>query len=161
MAALPELPASGLDGHKMRLVRHVIHPAMTSTVGDLMSHSIVSGDPRRSLVEAAAVMRSHRISALSVLDDGAIVGIITERDLLRAIADGRDPAVTHVSQYMTHSPRTIEASEMATTAAATMIKHRVRHLPVTDKGRLVGFLSARDLLSLRPFPRQLPIGEPW
>lgn len=145
----------------MRLVRHVVHPAMTSTVRDVMSHSIVSGDPRRSLVEAAALMRSHRISALSVLDDGAIVGIITERDLLRAIADGRDPGTTHVSQYMTHSPRTIEASEMATTAAATMIKHRVRHLPVTDKGQLVGFISARDLLSLRPWPKELPIGEAW
>jgi CBS domain-containing protein len=112
------------------------------------------------LVEAAAEMRAHRISALAVLDNGTIVGIITERDLLRAIADGRNPGETHVSQYMTHSPRTIEASEMATTAAAVMVKHRVRHLPVTDKGRLIGFLSARDLLSLKPWP-ELPIGEPW
>jgi CBS domain-containing protein len=126
-----------------------------------MSHSIVRGDPRHTLVEAAAEMRAHRTSALAVMDDGAIVGIITERDLLRAIADGRDPGSTHLSQYMTHAPRTIEASEMATTAAATMIKHRVRHLPVTDKGRLIGFLSARDLLSLTPWPKESPLGEPW
>jgi CBS domain-containing protein len=145
----------------MRLVHHVIHPALTSTVRDLMSHAIVCGDPRQSLVEAAAEMRAHHISSLSVLDDDAIVGIITERDLLRAIADGRDPGATHVSQYMTHSPRTIEVSELATAAAAVMIKHRVRHLPVTNKGRLVGFLSARDLLSLRPWPEALAIGEPW
>lgn len=145
----------------MRVIRQVAHPVDTTTVRDLMSRSIVHGDPRHSLVEAAAQMRAHRISALAILDDGRIVGIITERDLLRAIADGRVPGVTHVSQYMTHSPRTIEASEMATTAAAIMIKHRVRHLPVTDKGRLIGFLSARDLLSLKPWFKELPIGEPW
>ncbi len=145
----------------MRVVRRAVHPATTTTVRDLMSHSIVRGDPRHSLVEAAAEMRAHRISALPVLDDGAIIGIITEHDLLRALADGRDPGATHVSQYMTHSPRTVEASEMATMAAAIMIRHRVRHLPVTDKGRLVGFLSARDLLSLTPWRQEPPIGELW
>ena len=141
-------------------VRRVVHAANSTLVRDLMSRSVVRGDPRNSLVEAAAEMRTHRIGALAVVDEGAIVGIITERDLLRAIADRRDPGQTHVSQYMTHSPRTIEASEPAATAAAVMVKHRVRHLPVTEKGRLVGFLSARDLLALKPWP-ELPIGEAW
>jgi CBS domain-containing protein len=145
----------------MRVVRRVIHPVSTSTVRDLMSRSIVRGDPRHSLVEAAAEMRAHRISALVVLNDSAIIGIITERDLLRAIADGRDPGTTHVSQYMTHDPQTVDSRQLAVKAAAIMVKHRVRHLPVTDKGRLVGFLSARDLLALKPWPQELPIGEPW
>ncbi|HYL08079.1 MAG TPA: CBS domain-containing protein [Candidatus Udaeobacter sp.] len=144
----------------MKVVRRGAHP-QPATVRDLMSHSVVAGDPRHTLVKAAAEMRAHRISALAVLDNGAIVGIITERDLLRAIADGRDPGQTYVSQYMTQSPRTVEASELAMTAAAVMIRHRVRHLPVTDKGRLIGFLSARDLLSLTPWPKELPIAEPW
>ena len=121
----------------------------------------MSDDPRQSLVEAAAKMRANRVSALAVLDGNAIVGIITERDLLRAIADGRKPGATHVSQYMTQSPLTIEAREPAAEAAEIMIKHRVRHLPVTDNGRLIGFLSARDLLALTPWPRNLPIGESW
>lgn len=141
-------------------VRRVVHPSTSTTVRDLMSRTVVRGDPRRSLVEAAAEMRSHRISAIAVLDDGLIVGIITERDLLRAIADGRNPAETHVSQYMTHSPKTIESSELATVAAQLMIRNRVRHLPVTENGRLVGFISARNLLSLTPWPT-LPVGEPW
>jgi CBS domain-containing protein len=145
----------------MKVTRRVAHPATKTTVRELMAKLIVSGDPRQSLVEAAALMRAHRISALAVLDDEAIVGILTERDLLRAIADGRDPAATHISQYMTSSPRTIEAAEPAAQAAATMVRHRVRHLPVTDKGRLIGFLSARDLLALTPWPRNLPIGESW
>lgn len=126
-----------------------------------MAKSVVPGDPRGSLVDAAALMRSHRISALAVLDGDSIVGIVTERDMLRAIADGRNPAATHISQYMTHSPITIDAAEPAAKAAAIMVKHRVRHLPVTDNDRLVGFLSARDLLALKPWPRKLPIGERW
>ena len=145
----------------MRVVRRVDHPSTTTTVYELMAKSVVSGDPRQSLFDAAAVMRTNRISALAVLDGEAIVGILTERDLLRAIADGRDPQATHISQYMTHSPRTIEADRLAAEAAEIMIKHRVRHLPVTDKGRLIGFLSARDLLVLKPWPLILPIGESW
>ena len=126
-----------------------------------MSRSIVSGDPRQSLVDAAEAMREHRVSALAVLDGESICGIITERDLLRAIADGRGPRTTHVSQYMTHSPHTIEAGELATRAAILMVRHRIRHLPVTEKGRLAGFISARDLLSLEPWPESLPLGEVW
>ena len=145
----------------MRVIRRVDHPATTTTVHELMAKSIVSGDPRQSLVEAAAQMRAHRISALAVLNEEAIVGIITERDFLRAIADGRDPAATHISQYMTHSPRTIEDGELVAKAAEIMVRHRVRHLPVTNNGRLIGFLSARDLLALNPWPLNLPIGESW
>ena len=139
----------------------MVHPFTKTTVRELMAKSIVCGDPRGSLVDAAATMRANRISALAVLDGKTIVGIVTERDLLRAIADGRNPAATHISQYMTHSPRTIEASELAARAAEIMVTHHVRHLPVSDKGRLVGFLSARDLLALKPWPRKLPIGESW
>lgn len=145
----------------MKVVRHVAHPATKVTVRELMAKSIVCGDPRGSLVDAAALMRSHRISALAVLDGTSIVGIVTERDMLRAVADGRNPAATHISQYMTHSPITIDAAEPAAKAAAIMVAHRVRHLPVTDNDRLVGFLSARDLLALKPWPAKLPIGESW
>ena len=62
---------------------------------------------------------------------------------------------------MTHDPMTIEAGKFAAEAAAMMVKHHVRHIPVTDGGRLIGFLSARDLLALTPWPLDLPIGESW
>jgi CBS domain-containing protein len=145
----------------MRVVRRADHPATTTTVRDLMSRSIVSGDPGQTLVEAAHEMRTHRVSALAVLEGDAIVGIITEHDLLRAIAAGRRPRKTPVSQYMTRAPHTIDSGELATYAAAKMIKHHVRHLPVTDGGRLAGFISARDLLELEPWPPRFPIGEAW
>ena len=145
----------------MRVVRRVAHPATSTTVRELMGKSTVSADPRQTLVDAAAQMRAHRTSVLAVLDGQAIVGVITERDFMRAIADGRDPASTHVSDYMTHDPKTIEAGKRAAEAAAIMIKHHVRHIPVTEGGRVIGFLSARDLLALTPWPLNLPIGESW
>lgn len=131
------------------------------TVGDLMARSMVTVDPRESLTGAAAQMRASRVGSLVVLAGGEITGIITERDLMRAIADGREPGATHVSQYMTQSPRTVEAKRQAAYAAALMVRHGVRHLPVTDGAQLVGFLSARDLLALEPWPSQLPVVEPW
>ena len=145
----------------MRVVRRVAHPATSTMVRELMGKSAVCTDPRQSLVDSAAQMRAHRTSVLAVLDGEAIVGVITERDFMRAIADGRDPTSTHVSEYMTNDPRTIEAGKLAAEAAAMMIKHHVRHIPVTDGGRVIGFLSARDLLALTPWPLNLPIGESW
>jgi|SRR5665213_2731211 len=151
----------GYDDVKMKVVRRVDRPAAGMTVRELMGRSAVSADPRQTLVDAAAKMRAHRTSVLAVLDGEAIVGIITERDFMRAIADGRDPAATHVSEFMTPDPRTVESGQRAAEAAALMIKHHVRHIPVTEGGRLIGFLSARDLLALTPWPLNLPIGESW
>ncbi len=153
--------AEGYGGLEMRVIRRVDHPAASTTVRELMGKSTVRAELRQSLVDAAARMRVHRTSVLAVLDDQAIVGVITERDFMRAIADGRDPAATQVSEYMTHDPRTIEAGKLAAEAAAIMIKHHVRHIPVTEGGRVIGFLSARDLLALTPWPLNLPIGENW
>jgi len=131
------------------------------TVRDLMSKRILDCEPQQSLTEAAARMRSERVSALALVVGDEIVGVITERDLMRAITDGRDPSMVHISEYMTQSPHTIEAHEEARHAASIMIKHRVRHLPVTEHGRLAGFLSARDLLALEPWPVMVPVVEPW
>ena len=141
-------------------VRHrIFKPPVT--VETLMSRSVIAADPRQSIAEAAVLMQARRVSALALVAGEEIVGIITERDLARAIADGRDLASAHVSDYMQQSPLTIEATENATAAAALMKTHRVRHLPVTRNGALVGFLSARDLLALGVADPPVPVGEPW
>lgn len=130
-------------------------------VRNLMSRTLAAVDPRQTLVDAAAVMRSRRVSSLAVLDGDRIVGIITERDLMRAIADERVAAETHVSEYMNQEPLTIEIYEPIELAASMMLHHRVRHLLVTDRGRLAGCISVRDLLTLHPWPRPLAVAEPW
>ncbi|HXN78731.1 MAG TPA: CBS domain-containing protein [Candidatus Dormibacteraeota bacterium] len=95
-------------------------------------------------------MRAHRISALAVLEGQSLVGIVTERDFIRSIADGRNPATTHVCQYMTHSPLTIDAGKWPP---------RRRH---DDQApRAAHSCNRRRLLALTPWLLNLPIGESW
>lgn len=143
----------------MKAIRRDAADATKTSVRKLMVRPAVCAHPGQLLVDAGALMRAKRVSALAVLDDETIVGIITELDFLRTIADRRDPAASHVSQYMTKAPLAIEADAPADKAAAVMVKHRLRHLPVTDGGRLIGFLSACDLLALKPWPRSIPFGD--
>ena len=127
-----------------------------------MSRRVIHGDPRWTLAAAAVAMRRERVGALMLIDDaGRLAGILTERDLLRALADRRDPKRIHVSEYMTQDPITTEATAPADQAAATMLIHGVRHLPVLHEGSPVGLVSVRDLLALHPWPPHAVIAEPW
>jgi CBS domain-containing protein len=113
-----------------------------------MAHGVVATHPDESLTDIATRMRSNGVSAVAIMEDERLVGIITERDLMRAVADGLNPRGTLASAYMTASPHTIAPSEDASEAAHTMVERGVRHLPVVEEGRVVGFVSARDLLQL-------------
>lgn len=140
----------------------VVHPNRRApTVRQLMSRTLTAADPRQSLFEAAALMREHQVSSLAVLDGEEPAGIITERDLVRALADGRPPGETHVSQYMTQSPVTVDLDGTAAEAAALMETHHIRHLLVTEHGRVAGCISVRDLLRLRGWIGPMDAHEPW
>lgn len=81
-----------------------------------------------------------------------IVGILTERDLMRAMADGAPPDLTKVATHMSGAP-VVAALELDVNAAARlMVRHDIRHLPVVAQGMLVGMVSARDLLILEAWP---------
>ncbi|HEX9892075.1 MAG TPA: CBS domain-containing protein [Actinomycetota bacterium] len=99
------------------------------------------------LAEAASRMSFNEVGSLAVFDRGDLVGIITERDLVRAMADGVDPEVTPVDRYMTPDPVTVDPETDLEQAAAMMLKLGARHLPVTEGGRVMGMISARDLLT--------------
>jgi len=131
------------------------------TVRDLMSRTLSAVEPRSTLYQAAAQMRRLQVSSLVVLDGEEAAGIVTERDLVRALADGRAPGETHVSEYMTQSPISVELDGRAAEAAALMEKHQVRHLLVTEHGRVAGCISVRDLLRLHAWPGSLDSVEPW
>jgi MHS family proline/betaine transporter-like MFS transporter len=130
-------------------------------VRDLMSRDVVSIAPDSTLRDVAGLMREHKIGSLLVVSRDQMVGIVTERDLMRAIADGHDPSDVPVARYMTLIVKTIEADRPAAEAAAIMVRHNVRHLPVTERGTPIGFLSARNVLALEPWPKELPVVEPW
>ena len=124
-------------------------------VRELMSTRVVSTTPRTTLTAVARQMRDERVGATALIEDGRMIGIITERDLMRAIADGHDPRTARAGDHMTPTPMTVKPDDTASDAAALMIVIHSRHLPVVQDNVPVGFLSARDLLELS---RRTPAG---
>jgi len=115
------------------------------TVGDLMTRDVLTIDPADSLGEAAEKMIDRGVGALVVSDFGNIIGILTERDILRAAAHRTSSAETRVRQWMTPEVITVPPSMPAAEAAQTMLDQNFRHLPVVENGRPVGIVSMRDL----------------
>ncbi|HZD70101.1 MAG TPA: CBS domain-containing protein [Actinomycetes bacterium] len=103
--------------------------------------------PNESLLGAASRMRWYKVSALPVYHRHRLVGIITEQDVVAALADGVDPSATDVADYMTDKPVTIRPDEDLEVAARRMTALGVRHLPVVEGERLFGVLSIGDLLT--------------
>ena len=115
-------------------------------VRDLMTHRVVTGSRNDRLADVAAHMRRERVGAIVVMDGGRLAGIITEHDLVVAMADGRDPRTTAAGALMTAQPMTVRPNDSLASAAGLMTALGVRHLPVMENDRPVGFLSARDVL---------------
>jgi CBS domain-containing protein len=114
---------------------------------DHMSRDLLTVDSSLPLAEVAARMVERSVGAVLVLDGERLVGILTERDVLRAVARGiRDDAVVH--EWMTTDPDTIDPDETTEHAATLMMHGGFRHLPVTEGGAVVGILSIRDLMAL-------------
>ena len=116
-------------------------------VSDLHQHQLYTAQADESLDEAADRMSWHQVGALPVLEGQHLVGIITERDLTAALAEGADPMLTPVSDYMTAAPEVLGPDSEFADAAHRMLELGVRHLPVVRSGRLFGVLSMRDVLN--------------
>ncbi len=115
-------------------------------VGVLMRREVVRATVEDNLPTVAQRMRSLGVSALPVFREDRLVGIITERYLVHALANDLDTRVTHVSACMTPGPISAAPDDDATAAALVMLERGVRHLPVVEWGELIGMVSARDLL---------------
>jgi CBS domain-containing protein len=116
-----------------------------ATVGEVMSRNLLTVDPTTDLSDAARRMSERGVGAALVLSNESVSGILTERDVLRAVATGSVEG-THVAAWMTRDPETVDVSESTGQAAAVMIHGGFRHLPVMDGGRPVGIVSIRDLM---------------
>jgi CBS domain-containing protein len=109
----------------------------------------ITVDRQTSVRDAARRMTEHQIGAVPVLDNGRLVGIFTERDLMgRVVAAGLDPARTTVNEVMSSELVVAQAAEEYDACLARMRQFRVRHLLVLDGGRLTGIVSLRDLLAV-------------
>lgn len=106
--------------------------------------------PRHTLTQAAARMIAHETGSAVVLD-GELPGpmVISERDLLRAVAGGLDPGNERVEDHMTEVVAAASGDWPLDEAAQLMVRHEVRHVMVFDDGALSGVLSMRDLLRVR------------
>jgi sigma-B regulation protein RsbU (phosphoserine phosphatase) len=118
-------------------------------VRDIMSVNPVSVIPDMPVKDAAALMSGKHIGAVVVCVDGGIVGILTERDLLRCAARAGHSEDLTVAELMTASPFTVDVDATWAAAADLMQQHGVRHLPVVERDKLVGMLSMRDLMERR------------
>src|SRR5918994_3144157 len=114
-------------------------------IGNHMSRDLLSVGADERIADAARRMVDRGVGAVLVMDDARLAGILTERDVLRAVAEGRVDEAS-VAERMTRHPETVEASESTGHAASLMIHGGFRHLPVTEGGAVVGIISIRDLM---------------
>ena len=100
-----------------------------------------------SIADAARLMKEHAIGALMIVDEGKLVGIFTERDVVfRVIAADKDPKTTRVGSAMTRKPRALEASRPLGHALHLMYEGGFHHVPVVEHGKPIAMISARDAL---------------
>jgi CBS domain-containing protein len=117
-----------------------------TTVEEVMNRSVLTVDPTASIGEAAEKMIEAGVGAVVVMEDMVrIVGIVTERDLMRAVAQRARAAEARVRQWMTEGVVTIEPETTVQDAAKMMFEKNFRHLPVVKDGRLLGIASLRRL----------------
>jgi CBS domain-containing protein len=118
-------------------------------VKDLPPGRLQSVGPDSSLADVARRMRLNDCDSVAVMTEKRLLGIITERDLVRAIADGVDPEQVRADVFMSADPATVTADEDVSVVAVKMMALGIRHLPVVDaKGTPVGLISARDLVAV-------------
>jgi CBS domain-containing protein len=116
-----------------------------AVVSNHMTSDLLSVAAEERLADAAKRMVERGVGAVLVLKGESLEGILTERDLMKAVAAGYSPDAK-VADWMTRHPETIEADDSTEHAAALMIHGGFRHLPVLRDGRVAGIVSIRDLM---------------
>jgi CBS domain-containing protein len=113
----------------------------------IKSQDTYQADLSHTVLQTVCAMVERNIGAVPVLHNGKLVGIFSERDLMRrVVAEGRDPRSTCMAEVMTDDPLTINTHEELDSCMALMRRHGFRHLPVCHEGQLVGMVSLRDIL---------------
>jgi CBS domain-containing protein len=116
-------------------------------LGELTGDAPFVCGPETSVVEAAQAMEASDLGSLAVVEGMNLIGLVTERDLRRAVAEGLDLRATEVSEIMGEDPDTFDPDLDIWDAAAWIAESGYRHLPVVDdEGTLRGVVSIRDLL---------------
>src|SRR5215212_11647823 len=115
-------------------------------VGEIMTCKLVTVQPAEPVSVAINRMREANVGSVAVCDGPALVGIFTERDLVRIASEGPYFAQVHISDVMTPRPVTVSADDDIVEAARLMGERRIRHLPVVQDGMLLGVVGIRDVM---------------
>lgn len=119
---------------------------MAKTVRETMTAHPTSVEQSQSIVEAARLMRDENVGSLPVMEEGRLLGMITDRDIvIRLVAEGRDVGAASVGDAHSGVPVSVEPENDLDVALALMARHQVRRLPVTEGDRLVGILAQADV----------------
>jgi CBS domain-containing protein len=119
----------------------------TAPVTAVMHRSTVSVRPDTTLRQVAETLAREEVGAVVVKGSEGLVGIVSERDLVRALAEGFDPDGERAADVMTYDVISVESIESIDAVARIMLDGGIRHLPVVDAGGPVGIVSIRDLLA--------------
>jgi CBS domain-containing protein len=114
-------------------------------VGEIMKTDVKTASADQTFADAAKLLHEHGISSVIVKDGDSISGILTERDVVNVVADGKDPASVKIGDRMTRDVDTVEPRTDIAEAAEHMARLKIRHLPVVDSDGVVGIVSIRDL----------------
>jgi CBS domain-containing protein len=135
------MPLQG-DGHRTVAGGMVMH------IYDLIKgQETYLAEASQTVLEVAQAMVERNIGAVPVLHDSVMVGIFSERDLMkRVVVEGLDPRSTRVFEVMTEDPLRVRPDEELETCMLLMRRHGFRHLPVCDGNKLCGVVSLRDLM---------------
>jgi CBS domain-containing protein len=120
------------------------------TVGNIVKNrSVFTVQRSQTVIEAVQFMVEKGVGAVAVLNDDRLVGIFSERDLMkRVVAKGLDPQQVKIEQVMTSNLVTAHPSESYEACLAKMQSHSIRHLVIASGERLVGVISLRDLMMI-------------
>lgn len=115
-------------------------------IRDIMTTNLEIAEPDDTLDDIAGMMRDHDVGAIPVVEEGELIGIVTDRDIvLRCVAEGRDPGEVAVDEIITGDVETISPDADVNEAWRIMADRQVRRLPVVENERLVGMVSLGDL----------------
>ena len=124
-------------------------PGRVLAVRDVMTTSVVTTSPDSPVADAAAAMVRHKVGSALIIQSRFLTGILTERDVLRAAASGRDLTNSPVSEWMTKDPEQASPETTVEDALQLMLLHGFRHLPVLEGREVCGVVSLRDLAAAR------------
>jgi CBS domain-containing protein len=127
----------------------------SGTLADLVKPNFIEVAPEDTLGEVAERMTAKNVGAVVVKDFGRLIGILTERDMLKAMAARVHTSEARVRQWMTAEPITVSPTTTLAVAKVLMADHGIHHLPVVEGERPVGMVGARDVL-----PAQVRIPVP-